>query len=160
MYIVILTDAMTVCLSSAFLLNTHSYQHLAVLDHTFIPGKVLTQDFFSVSMFLMVNVSFTLQVANRLAVAALSMKEDRDARKAIREVFGAGNGECSMLCTLHMYCSLLNLGPNFFSTIIMYCFSSTLLSSLSLTPFPSPSLLLMTCSSECLLHTSDDWLRD
>lgn len=35
-----LVDALTVSLASAFLLNTHSYQQLATLDHPFIPGKV------------------------------------------------------------------------------------------------------------------------
>lgn len=61
------TDAMTVCLASAFLLNTHNYKPLASLEHPFAPGKV----------------------APRLAIAALAVKEDRDARKSIRDVFSA-----------------------------------------------------------------------
>jgi integrator complex subunit 8 len=58
---------MAVCLAAAFLLNTHNYQHLISFDHPFTPGKV----------------------APRLAIAALAMKEDRDARKSIRDVFSA-----------------------------------------------------------------------
>ena len=34
------SDAMTVCMASAFLLNTHYYHHLIACDHPITPGKV------------------------------------------------------------------------------------------------------------------------
>ena len=78
------TDPMAVCLAAAFLLNTHNYQHLISFDHPFTPGKV------TITRVCVHVCSTLLQVAPRLAIAALAMKEDRDARKSIRDVFSAG----------------------------------------------------------------------
>ena len=45
-----------------------------------------------------VGVSFSLQVAPRLAIAAMAMREDKDARKSIRDVFSAGD-DVQYTCT-------------------------------------------------------------
>lgn len=41
-------------------------------------------------MVIFVRVLGPFQVAPRLAIAAMNVNEDRDARKSIRDVFGAG----------------------------------------------------------------------
>ena len=51
-----------------------------------------------------------VQVAPRVAIAALAVKEDRDARKSIRDVFSAGNGNSTDRQTFYVYStSLLNV---------------------------------------------------
>ena len=42
-------------------------------------------------MVCVLSLSLSLQVAPRLAIAALAMREDRDARKSTRDVFSAGD---------------------------------------------------------------------
>ena len=65
-----------------------------------------------------IHIVCCVQVAPRVAMAALAMKEDRDARKSVRDLFSAGVCVCVCVCVrelskispaLSLTCSVLSV---------------------------------------------------